>query len=110
MSTNMEWKGTEWNGVEWSTSEGTYKAHPVPLPDHFRATQKLKHSNDGVIQMPPAHFQAQDINHFSRKPALEGHSAGRDGGGGSILQLGWAQRWLQKQLEQVVMIVCKQGL
>lgn len=60
--------------------------------------------------MPPEHFQVRDINHLSRKPALEGHSPGRDGGGGSILQLGWARWWLRKQLEQVVMIMCKQGL
>lgn len=31
------------NGIEYFHLEGAYHAHLVPLPDHFRANQKLKH-------------------------------------------------------------------
>jgi len=41
-----------------------YKDHWVQLPDLFKDNQKLKHINEGIIQMHPE--QTQDINHLSR--------------------------------------------
>jgi len=35
--------------------EGTYTRHPVQLPDHCRADQKLKHAVEGSVQMPLQH-------------------------------------------------------
>jgi len=48
--------------------EGTYNYHLVQLPAHFRADQKLKHVNKGIVWMPLKHWQARGIDHLSRKP------------------------------------------
>lgn len=44
------------------------KDHPVQLPEYFQASQKLKHVNEGIIQIPLEHWQASGINHPARKP------------------------------------------
>lgn len=57
--------------VEWSSIghvEGTYKGHQVPVSEHFRANQKLKHIINGSIQMAVEHIQVWGISHLTRKP------------------------------------------
>lgn len=48
--------------------EGTYKDQQVQLPKHLRANQKLRHSNEDIVQMHLEHWQSQSIIHFTRKP------------------------------------------
>lgn len=47
-------------------SKGTFKDQ-VQLPDRFRTKQKLKHINEGIAPVTLEHWQAQGINHLSRK-------------------------------------------
>lgn len=35
---------------------GPWDSHKVPLPDHLRADQKLKHAVESITQMPPEHL------------------------------------------------------
>lgn len=35
--------------------EGAFKDRPVQLPDQYRASQKLKHINEDIVQMSFEH-------------------------------------------------------
>ena len=45
----MGWDGMGWDGMGW---DGIFKDHQVPLPDQFRADQKLKHVIKDIMQIP----------------------------------------------------------
>lgn len=47
--------------------KGTFK-YQVPLPGHFRATQRLKPGTEGSIQTSPEHWWARGINSLSKSP------------------------------------------
>lgn len=40
-----------------------------PSPERFRANQKLQHVTEGIIHLPPEHWQARGIDHLTGKPA-----------------------------------------
>lgn len=37
--------------MEWNSWRGTYKDHPVQLPDYFPANQELRNVTEDIIQM-----------------------------------------------------------
>ena len=49
-------------------SENSFRIRIVQLADRFRASRKLKHITEGIVQMHLERWQAQGINHFSGKP------------------------------------------
>lgn len=45
--------------LEWNRKfqlEETFKDHPVQMPNHFRANQKLQHIQEGIVHMPLGHW------------------------------------------------------